>query len=255
MNHKVQNIFLWMYKKVEQKGVLESKIGQSIFYEAYTLYKLFFEAGPIQQLKSFISAESVVIDVGANIGFFSTRFAKWAIPAGGKVIALEPENKNFQQLVKVLQSQGYPKNTVETLNCAVAEKCGLMYLAINPYHPGDHRLEADGIPVNVVTIDKLLSERGWPRVSLIKIDVQGAELRVILGARKCLEKFKPALFIEVDDRNLKSNGGSASELIDTLGELGYKPFCLSKKGLPLKISTDEILSLVSQDHYADILFY
>ena len=57
-----------------------------------------------------------------------------------------------------------------------------MYLEVNPEHPGDHRLGQVGVPTTAVTIDGLLSQRSEASVSLIKIDVQGAEMQVLEGA-------------------------------------------------------------------------
>jgi FkbM family methyltransferase len=251
---KIQNVFLWAYKKAQKFGFWESKLGKEFFYKAYDLYKLLVEAGPIEQLKPFSKPETVVIDVGANVGFFTTRFIQWLAPTGGKVIALEPEARNYQRLVNVIQRQGYTKDVIETLNCAVAEQNGIMYLAINPMHPGDHHLDESGIPVDVVTIDYLLSVRGWPTVSLIKIDVQGAELRVLLGAQETLNRYSPALFIEVDDNNLRSYGTSASKLLELLDEMGYKPHQLRKYESPLEVSTANVLELLHMKTYLDILF-
>src|SRR5580693_4951300 len=104
---------------------------------------------------------------------------------------------------------------------AVAEVTGEGLLEINPGHPGDHKLGTEGVPVAMTTIDDLLAARGWPEVSLIKIDVQGAESRVLAGARRTLERFSPALFLEVDDQQLRRYGSSAAELLTSVTAQGY----------------------------------
>ena len=73
-------------------------------------------------------------------------------------------------------------DVVETIRAAVAEFTGEGLLEVNPGHPGDHKLGTEGVPIATTTIDDLLAARGWPEVSLIKIDVQGAEARVLAGA-------------------------------------------------------------------------
>jgi len=60
---------------------------------------------------------------------------------------------------------------VETFRVAAAETVGDGLLEINPMHPGDHKLGTSGVPVAITTIDTLLAGRGWPEVSLFKIDV------------------------------------------------------------------------------------
>ena len=62
------------------------------------IYKQYFEAGPIDRLQEFVPSGSLVIDVGANVGFFSLRFAKW-VGKGGKVISIEPEDRNYNRLI------------------------------------------------------------------------------------------------------------------------------------------------------------
>ncbi len=254
MNKPLQNIFLYIFRVFHDSGLLKINVVRKLFYLCYELYKQIFEAGPIHQLRAFIKPGTIVIDVGANVGFFTVRFANWLANTGGKVIALEPESTNFQQLAEVLRKKAYNKDLVEALPVAAAEECGTMRLAINPFHPGDHHLDQDGIPVDVVTIDSLLNDREWPRVSLIKVDVQGAELRVLQGAIKCLAMFKPVLFIEVDEDKLNSSGTSAHELFAMLSDQGYKPYRLHTHKPPYQISCEEAIAVIARKQYEDFLF-
>src|SRR5882757_11076400 len=75
------------------------------FLALYPLYKKYFEAGPIDRLREFVPSGSLVIDVGANVGFFSVRFAEW-VGDGGKVISIEPEDRNYDSLVWALRREG-----------------------------------------------------------------------------------------------------------------------------------------------------
>jgi hypothetical protein len=70
---------------------------------------------------------------------------------------------------------------VDLVQAVAAERSGELRLQINPHHPGDHRINEVGVPVCAVRLDDMLRERGWPEVSLIKIDVPGAEDRVLEG--------------------------------------------------------------------------
>jgi hypothetical protein len=60
----------------------------------YLVQKQYFEAGPIDRLREFVPAGSLVIDVGTNVGFFSLRFASW-VGDCGKVVAIEPEDRRL----------------------------------------------------------------------------------------------------------------------------------------------------------------
>ena len=109
---------------------------------------------------------------------------------------------------------------------AAADVDGTLNLVLNPHHPADHRLGEQGTPVTALTLDRLMSERHWPEVSLLKIDVQGAEMRVLRGARQLLERYQPTLYVEVDDKALAEAGASAEMLTAYLAALGYEMYDL-----------------------------
>ena len=67
--------------------------------------------------------------------------------------------------------------------------------------------------IHVTTLDHYVKRKNINRIDLIKIDVEGYELNVLRGGIKSIEKFKPILFIELDDENLKQQNSSAKELI------------------------------------------
>jgi len=187
MNKLLQGGLIGLYRLVKATGGLDTAWGRGIFEASYQFYKDRLEAGPIRMLRPCVRPKTFVIDVGANIGFFTRQFATW-VSDGGRVIAVEPEAVNYARLQHAIAAAGLT-DVVETVQAAVAERTGEGLLEVNPAHPGDHRLGTKGIPVAMTTIDDLLTDRGWPEVSLIKVDVQGAEARVLAGARRTLERF------------------------------------------------------------------
>ncbi len=237
MNKLLQDGLLGLYRLVKATGGLDTPVGRRIFEASYQLYKQRLEAGPTSMLRQWVKPKTFVIDVGANVGFFTRQFATW-VSDGGKVIAIEPEAVNFSRLQKAIAKAGL-MNIVEMVHAAVDEVSGEGFLEVNPVHPGDHKLGSGGVSVALVTIDDLLSARGWPEVSLIKIDVQGAEARVLAGARQTLERFRPALFLEVDDQQLMHFGSSASELLATAQRRRfYRSIRRPGKGLSPPLSPD-----------------
>lgn len=219
------------YAGLVQTGFFKTSVGQWIFRHLYDVYKTHFEAASVDRLRPWIKAGTIVIDVGANIGFFTIRFARW-VGSDGRIIAIEPEAENLRLLRSELIKCGLNSN-VEVLEGVAAETPGTLLLKLNPHHPADHRIGATGIPVRAWTIDEVLSERGWPSISLIKIDVQGSEVRVLRGARETLKRYHPALFIEVDDRALLEAGYSADILFDEIEALGYRIYDPTRTGVPV----------------------
>lgn len=84
---------------------------------------------------------------------------------------------------------------MEVVGGVAAEASGTLRLKINPHHPGDHKIGDEGVPVAAHALDDLMAARGWPPVSLIEIDVEGAEERVLDGARLTIERSAPALYL------------------------------------------------------------
>lgn len=218
MNPLLQGLLLKAYAVARRSDLLLNGPGAFIYESAYEYYKLFLEAGPVHQLQRFILPGQSVIDVGAHIGFFSARFAHW-VSDGGRVIACEPEEENLLRLRRRLTRSG--QGGVEVLPVAVTDRSGTVRFEVCRDHPGDHRIGSAGVEVAALTIDAILAERHWPSVCLIKIDVQGAEETVIAGACQTLERFTPALFIEVDEAALQRSGGCANSLLARLEALGY----------------------------------
>lgn len=237
---------------IRRTGLLESGAGRWAFENAYLAYKRLLEAGQVNRLAAYVMPGSTVIDVGANIGFFTTRFALWVGPQG-RVVAIEPETINASRLRLRLARRDL-LDRVEVIQAAACEKAGTVMLEINPDHPGDHKLAGDGVPTPGVTLDDIVAKLGCQHVSLIKIDVQGAEQRVIAGSEATIRRCRPALFIEIDDEMLRRQGSSAASLIETVTSLGYSACQLGRKGFSR--NTDEVLARISSPSggYTDLLF-
>ena len=131
-----------------------------------------------------------------------------------------------------LERSGLAAN-VDVVEGVATEEPGMLRLAINPFHPADHRIGEEGLAVRSWTIDELVAARGWPAISLVKIDVQGAEVRVLRGARATIARFHPRLFIEVDDRALEEAGFSADLLFDEIERQGYRAYDPADPSVPL----------------------
>jgi FkbM family methyltransferase len=252
VNPSFQSILFRLYRWAIAAGLMSMPGGRRLYEVFYTAYKRAFEAGHLEHLRTYVRPGTTVIDVGANIGFFTLLFADW-VDGDGRVIALEPEDINYARLKKAIARNGVG-GRVETAMVAAAESSGSSHLALNPQHPGDHRLAENGTPVAVLSLDDLLAKRGWPEVSLIKIDVQGAEQRVIAGARETITRFHPALFVEVDDGTLRAMGSDAKSLLAGLDGLGYRIHRLESGALSPPMTPAAASALLGATHpYLDFL--
>jgi len=223
------------------------------FLALYPIYKRYFEAGPIDQLRTFVPAGSLVIDVGANVGFFTLRFADW-VGSGGRVIAIEPDELNFDSLISALRREDL-LDRVQAVKAVAASEAGTTFLELNPLHPADHKLSrvGVGVPVTAVTLDSLVQDKGKLRPALVKIDVQGAEMLVLRGMMDILYVAGPALFIELSEQGLEKFDTSVSAILDLLEAKGYAPHWLTKTG-HRAVSRPEIHAGIAEAEYVDVLF-
>jgi FkbM family methyltransferase len=148
-----------------------------------------FEPFETATLKSLVKPGDVVIDVGANIGYYTLLFAR-ITGADGHVFAFEPDPANSALLAQNIAANGYGNVTVES--AAVSNRSGLVRLFLSPDDQVDHRLYDAGegrtsVEVPCLTLDELLGHYERP-VSLIKMDIQGAEAAALEGMGSLLER-------------------------------------------------------------------
>jgi FkbM family methyltransferase len=250
----IRNSAVKLFGLVAKSGVHRLPVIERGFLALYAAYKQYFEAGPIDRLQEFVPGGSVVIDVGANVGFFSVRFAQW-VGDSGEVISIEPEERNYASLISALKRKNLASR-VRALKAVAAAVPGTTYLEINQLHPADHKLSRDGtgLAVEAVRLDDLIEDKGNLRPGLVKIDVQGAEMLVLQGASDILRLSGPALFIELDENGLGKFGTSVSAILDHLSHYGYETYWLTRAGAHRKASAAEIHASVARNGYVDVLF-
>jgi FkbM family methyltransferase len=241
---------LWLYERMAKGGLFDRPLPRRAFESAYLAYKRLIEAGPVDRLRPTVSPGSTVIDVGANIGFFALRFGRWVGP-DGRVIAIEPESRNMATLRRRVQAARLQR-VVLCVQAAASDRSGQVRLALNPAHPGDHRIADEGEPVRAVTIDELTAGN-TRKVALVKIDVQGAEMMVLTGARRLIETHRPAIFVEIANGPLERFGSSGDELVETIAALNYTGHTLTRRGIGPAEAPGALIAK-SANEYIDVLF-
>jgi FkbM family methyltransferase len=146
----------------------------------------------------------IFIDIGANIGKYSIYIGK-LLQGKGKVIAVEPEPNNFEILKKNIQLNKL--DNVIPLDYALFSKNSFIDFYTEEIGGGLHSIvqkevHTKKIRVRARTLDSLLKELKIKKVDLIKIDAENAEVEILRGAKKTLEKSKPKIVFEAWDENL-----------------------------------------------------
>ena len=180
-----------------------------------------YEEGLRRFVRCMDLARSVCVDVGANLGLHTVSLAKRA----AEVWAFEPEERNHSLLTRNVALNGL--RNVRVFKCAVGDREGSCLLRRSVDNFGDHQVgtSASGDPTEVVpmtTIDLATRELPSGSVGLLKIDVQGYEHHVLIGAQETLARNPDlTLILEVSPTHLSAAGRSASELVRWLFAQGF----------------------------------
>lgn len=181
-----------------------------VFYRA-------FEPEVTELFAGLVRPGLVVVDVGANIGVHTLYLAK-QLRGRGKVYAFEPWPDNFRALMRNVSLNCSLADIVVLRQEAVAEKIGRSYL-LKGSSTGSHHLgcelQPDSVEVDLVTLDSIWAD-GAETPTIIKVDVEGEELRVLHGAEKLIQKAKPKLILE------HHGDGRLEVLRDWLKQRAYK---------------------------------
>jgi len=243
-----------IYRTLLLTGIQRTSVGRSVLNKAYDIFKARFESAHMAALRPYAMAGGVVVDVGANVGFFTTRFADW-VGGTGWVLAIEPEKTNLANLRDAIWRAGV-ESRVTVFEGVAADVDGTLYLQKHPTDSWDHKLGKTGDPVAACRLDTLIKDAGSPDVSLMKIDVQGAEMLVLDGAAETLTRCTPAIFMEVHDPGLRDMGQSAHALLTRMAALGYCAHPISASGVMDGLSVDQAIDALESGPltYADFLF-
>ena len=136
----------------------------------------------------------VVLDAGANIGVF-TRKALWA--GASKVIAIEPGPENLECLRRNFAAE-IADGRVVLYPKGIWDKDDVLKLQVDPANSARDTFVtpiegAQFIEAPLTTVDKMVVELRLTKVDFIKMDIEGAERKAIMGARNTIAKFRPRM--------------------------------------------------------------
>jgi FkbM family methyltransferase len=207
-----------------------------------------FEAYTTHLLREAIKPGATVVDIGANIGYFSIIGAQKTGPHG-KVYAFEPVPDNFRLLRKNVQL--CDAVSVTCIQKAVADE-GKSTTLFESNHPGQHSLLLQPYTktghtrtVECVTLDEYL---GGQPVGVIKMDIEGYEYFALEGMRKTIANSKDCtLFTELHPRILRSIGIDPMEFLARLLSLGLDVQMIVEDNHSLQPITADVLRRAEAD--------
>jgi FkbM family methyltransferase len=180
----------------------------------------------------------VFVDIGANEGLF-TLFAARRVGRSGRVIAIEPSARERAILTSNVARNGL--GNVAIVPHAMAAEPGVADLLIAPKEHGFHNTLGGFIyegetaiaseRIVVETLDGLHKRLALGRVDVVKIDVEGAELKVLGGARSLLSTYRPILLVEANEEALKRQAASTGAMLSLLLSFDYRIHVFADSGM------------------------
>lgn len=230
------------------------RLGKFLYTNAFPIYNRLYpvfknkqDATELKLIRSIVKPGFNVLDIGANIGFYTKVFSELT-GSTGNVYAFEPDTTNFTHLQGNLRTN---KN-VKLINKAVSDNTGPIKIYLSKMLNVDHRtypvddyshiMEIEG-----VAIDDYLTLNNITKVDFIKMDIQGFELTALKGMEKTL-KNNPAVKIitELWPYGLDKAGHTASQVYDFLHSLGFELYLISETELK-PLTQKAVNELINQE--------
>ena len=178
-----------------------------------------------------LADEAVILDVGANVGIMSLKFASKA--PNGKVYAFEPTHYALQKLKRNLSLNREIAEVIVPVNSFVSckEKKPESIKAFSSWkidkkigddqHPvhGGRAMSSEGVPTT--TLDDFVKDQKLDRVDFIKIDTDGHEFEVLSGALQLIQDFQPLIIFELGQYVMEERGISFMDYKQFFRDLNY----------------------------------
>jgi FkbM family methyltransferase len=204
----------------------------------------------LRLVEALVAPGQVVVDAGASVGLFASRMARLVGP-GGRVHAFEPNPQRHERL----RALAGPRRPLVLHPVGLSDAAGQGQLWI-PHvdgralaerafldEGGHDRATASPVGVALATLDEELGEDG-DRVAFIKCDVEGHEAAVMAGAARTLERARPAVLVEVEERH---HSRPLGDVLAGVVPDGYSAWAVTQTGLRPAGEID-----VERDHRAPL---
>lgn len=176
-----------------------------------------------------VRPDAIVLDVGANVGWWSVPLARRVGPAGGRVVAFEPVPDNRRRLEWALAANDAQAHCT-VVPAALGDQPGELGMWLKSAETGAGSgtaalVTGEGeshLRVPVVTLDAWGDENPLPRCDLMKLDIEGAELLMLRGAERFVARHRPLIFGEFEAYWLTTFGATFLDVAEWAGRMDYR---------------------------------
>lgn len=195
--------------------------------EEFSILKLGFrdDKEAIEDIMEECGEDTVFYDIGANIGVYTCTVAE---ANGVEGYAFEPQEKN---VAKLEQNADRNDVDVEVLEMAVSDTDGRENISVDRNVPGEGQIsitEKGGEEVPSRRVDSLVEEEIIPSPDIVKIDVEGAEIKVLEGMEETINENPPEIIYCELHNTVKRYGGTKEKVRELLKNHGYQLETLEK---------------------------
>lgn len=215
-------------RRVMGKLVIDDIGGRKILYDPDTdigaslYFSGVFEKNELDLCRKYLKKDSVVLDIGANIGLHSIYFSQ--IAQYGLIVAIEPSQETFCLLLQNI----YGIDNVVPINIGAADQTNFadFFVAVDNAFSSLKDTKRKNIKqikkVLCLRLDDLFMKLNLAHIDFIKIDVEGLEKKVLEGMREIIDKYHPILFCEIYQGT--DSNEQPEETVKFVVERGYNAF-------------------------------
>lgn len=234
-------IFLINYTLCYKLKYKENAMGKFYYFEnekyiGDTLNKgIIWESHLLNIVRKYVEKSEVILDIGCHVGTHSISYSN--INPNVKIYCFEPSPPTYEVLIKNIEHNNLT-NSIFPDNKAVGHKFMkvqmnnhignelLVYDVNTSINYGGLNLGIGGDIVDMINIDEYFLDKNL-NINYIKIDVEGAEKLVILGAKKIIEKYRPVILYEKNHRVITKDMISMMNLTNTEIEFNIENYLIS----------------------------
>ena len=204
----------------------------------------FYEKNETLYFRNVIKPGEVVLDIGANFGWYTTLFSE-LVGKTGKIVSFEPVPRIYRELLENIALNDPLKN-ITAIQTSLGDREGTV--TINTFQGLSHghssistlgREDYTTCSVPMTTLDACIDDHlNGRRIAMIKMDVEGAEMMVIRGAEQLLRNAADVrIMFEINSETASAFDYHPTDIIKTLEGYGFSNFCrIGEGGIPHRLN-------------------
>jgi FkbM family methyltransferase len=218
-------------------------LGHPMYLDPHDSLNLFinkiYEPYETELVSSIIKPGNVVLDIGANIGYYTLIFAK-LVGQNGKVFAFEPEPANFQLLEKNVSVNGYSNVIPEQKAVSNRNEKKKLYLnnensGMHTIYKSEQRANLDSVEIETVSLDNYFSNYTG-KIDFIKMDIEGSEYTALEGMQTILQRQNNIqLLVAFYPSGIVQYGYKPEQQIDLLMSNGFRVYFANSQTKDLEV--------------------